>query len=147
MNPEFRRIVQAQGPAACLAVVGRTVRAHLPDRVAGDWDLATAPLPEVVLARAAGVEAIPTGLQHGTVTLVEGGRTFEVTTFQGDGAYLDGRHPETVTRCFSDEPMICVPGEFGARLEAHIYRSEQGPNGFTRPSPSYDDPFGLSLID
>ncbi|MBA6412652.1 aminopeptidase P family protein [Parahaliea sp. F7430] len=44
---------------------------------------------------------------------------------------------------FSNEPMICVPGEFGVRLEDHFYMSEEGPHWFTLPSPSIDDPFGL----
>ncbi|MGA2082157.1 MAG: Xaa-Pro peptidase family protein [Holophaga sp.] len=48
-----------------------------------------------------------------------------------------------VGMCFSDEPMICVPGEFGVRLEDHIHMTGQGPDWFTRPSPSIDDPFGL----
>lgn len=44
--------------------------------------------------------------------------------------------------CFSNEPMICVPGEFGIRLEDHFYITEGGPKWFTKPSPSIDDPFG-----
>ncbi len=48
-----------------------------------------------------------------------------------------------VGMCFSNEPMICVPGEFGIRLEDHFYMTEQGPRWFTEPSPSIDDPFGL----
>ncbi|NOZ66189.1 MAG: aminopeptidase P family protein [Alphaproteobacteria bacterium] len=44
--------------------------------------------------------------------------------------------------CFSNEPMICVPGEFGIRLEDHFYITENGPKWFTEPSPSIDDPFG-----
>ena len=99
MDPALQRIVQALGPDAQLAVVGGTVRDRLLGRTGGDWDLATALLPEAVMdrAQAAGVRAIPTGLKHGTVTLMEAGRTFEVTTFRGDGAYLDGRRPESVT--------------------------------------------------
>ncbi len=46
--------------------------------------------------------------------------------------------------CFSNEPMICVPGEFGVRLEDHFYMTEDGPRWFTEPSPSIDDPFGLA---
>lgn len=46
--------------------------------------------------------------------------------------------------CFSNEPMICVPGEFGIRLEDHFYMSADGPRWFTEPSPSLDDPFGLA---
>lgn len=44
---------------------------------------------------------------------------------------------------FSNEPMIVVPGEFGVRLEDHFYMSEQGPEWFTQPSVSIDDPFGI----
>ncbi|GAB3278560.1 M24 family metallopeptidase [Parahaliea aestuarii] len=44
--------------------------------------------------------------------------------------------------CFSNEPMICVPGEFGVRLEDHFYMTENGPRWFTEPSPSIDRPFG-----
>jgi Xaa-Pro dipeptidase len=46
--------------------------------------------------------------------------------------------------CVSNEPMICVPGAFGVRLEDHFYMGEQGPCWFTEPSHSVDDPFGLS---
>ncbi|MEO1082200.1 MAG: Xaa-Pro peptidase family protein [Pseudomonadota bacterium] len=44
--------------------------------------------------------------------------------------------------CFSNEPMIVVPGQFGIRLEDHFYMTEQGPRWFTEPSPSIDAPFG-----
>lgn len=46
--------------------------------------------------------------------------------------------------CFSNEPMICVPGEFGIRLEDHFYMADDGPRWFTQPSHSIDDPFGLA---
>ncbi len=46
--------------------------------------------------------------------------------------------------CFSNEPMICVPNEFGVRLEDHIYMTEEGAKWFTEPSYSIEDPFGLS---
>ncbi len=45
--------------------------------------------------------------------------------------------------CFSNEPMICVPGEFGVRFEDHFYMTATGPRWFTQPSPSVDDPFAL----
>ena len=45
--------------------------------------------------------------------------------------------------CFSNEPMICVPGEFGIRLEDHFYMTATGPKWFTSPSHSIDDPFWL----
>lgn len=44
--------------------------------------------------------------------------------------------------CFSNEPMIVVPGEFGIRLEDHFYMSDSGPRWFTEPAKSIDDPFG-----
>lgn len=43
--------------------------------------------------------------------------------------------------CFSNEPMICVYGEFGVRLEDHFYMTADGPAWFTPPSHSIDDPF------
>ena len=46
--------------------------------------------------------------------------------------------------CFSNEPMICVMGEFGIRLEDHFYMTAIGPKWFTTPSHSIDDPFGLA---
>ena len=44
--------------------------------------------------------------------------------------------------CFSDEPMIVLPGEFGIRLEDHFHVTETGACWFTEPSPSLDAPFG-----
>lgn len=49
--------------------------------------------------------------------------------------------------CFSNEPMIVLPGEFGIRLEDHFYMTEHGPRWFTPPSRSLDDPFGLAPPD
>ena len=46
--------------------------------------------------------------------------------------------------CFSNEPMICVPDEFGVRLEDHIYMTENGPKWFTEPMCSIENPFGYS---
>ncbi|HEY1632762.1 MAG TPA: Xaa-Pro peptidase family protein [Rhizomicrobium sp.] len=43
--------------------------------------------------------------------------------------------------CFSNEPMIVVPGEFGVRLEDHFYMTQTGPRWFTEPSASLDEPF------
>ncbi len=44
--------------------------------------------------------------------------------------------------CFSNEPMICLYGEFGVRLEDHFYMTGDGPRWFTHPSHAIDDPFG-----
>ncbi|MBL8300129.1 MAG: aminopeptidase P family protein [Rhodanobacteraceae bacterium] len=60
--------------------------------------------------------------------------------------YLVGgdRTPLAPGMCFSNEPMICVPGEFGIRHEDHFYMTEQGPRWFTQPAHSIDDPFGIA---
>ncbi len=52
------------------------------------------------------------------------------------------RTPLVPGQCFSVEPMICMPGEFGIRLEDHIYMTEDGPKWFTEPCKSVEDPFG-----
>ena len=51
--------------------------------------------------------------------------------------------PLTPGMCFSNEPMICIYGEFGVRLEDHIYMTAEGANWFTQPCRSVDDPFGV----
>lgn len=63
-----------------------------------------------------------------------------------EGPYLvsSDETPLAPGMCFSNEPMICVPGEFGVRLEDHFYMTASGPRWFTRPSPSIDDPFGYA---
>ncbi|KJV08648.1 hypothetical protein VZ95_16455 [Elstera litoralis] len=73
--------------------VGGAVRDALLGLPVHDIDLATPLPPETVMARAraAGLKAIPTGLEHGTITLVSGGKPFEVTTLRRDVA-TDGRH-------------------------------------------------------
>lgn len=50
--------------------------------------------------------------------------------------------PLQIGMCFSNEPMISIPGEFGVRLEDHFYMTDAGPKWFTEPSHSIDDPFG-----
>ncbi|GHD27065.1 M24 family metallopeptidase [Halioglobus pacificus] len=54
----------------------------------------------------------------------------------------NNQQPLAPGMCFSNEPMICVPGEFGIRHEDHFYMTEEGPRWFTQPSHSIDDPFG-----
>ncbi|MBY3594647.1 CCA tRNA nucleotidyltransferase [Rhizobium bangladeshense] len=73
-------------------VVGGAVRNSLMGLPVSDIDIATTLTPEIVMERAAvaGVKAVPTGLQHGTVTLVVDGKPFEVTTLRTD-VETDGR--------------------------------------------------------
>lgn len=85
------------GHEAC--AVGGAVRDALLGRAPGDWDVATSATPDLVIALFE--RTIPTGVQHGTVTVLVGrGRartSVEVTTFRGEGAYTDARHPDSVT--------------------------------------------------
>ena len=76
--------------------VGGCVRDSLLGRPAHDWDLCTSARPEQVMALFGEAQCIPTGLQHGTVTIKQGGRLYETTTFRTEGAYTDGRHPDEV---------------------------------------------------
>ena len=52
--------------------------------------------------------------------------------------------PLATGMCFSNEPMLVIPGEFGIRLEDHFYMTDKGPKWFTEPSFSIDDPFGYN---
>ncbi|MCT7940502.1 M24 family metallopeptidase [Shewanella holmiensis] len=53
------------------------------------------------------------------------------------------RTPLAAGMCFSNEPMLCVPGEFGIRHEDHFYMTADGAKWFTLPAKSIDDPFYL----
>ena len=76
--------------------VGGCVRDSLLGRTAHDWDLCTSALPQQVMALFGAEQCIPTGLQHGTVTIKYGGQLYETTTFRTEGSYTDGRHPDEV---------------------------------------------------
>jgi tRNA nucleotidyltransferase (CCA-adding enzyme) len=78
-------------------LVGGAVRDLLlhRQREAQDFDVATPATPAEVMALFPRV--VPTGIDHGTVTVLVGKAPVEVTTFRGEGAYLDGRRPESVT--------------------------------------------------
>jgi poly(A) polymerase len=78
------RLLNGNGEEA--RVVGGAVRNALLKIPTGDIDIATTALPDEVIrrARAAGIKSVPTGIQHGTVTLVVDGQPFEVTTLRQD---------------------------------------------------------------
>jgi tRNA nucleotidyltransferase (CCA-adding enzyme) len=75
-------------------VVGGCVRDSLLGKPVADWDVATDARPEELMKLFP--KAIPTGLQHGTVTLVIRGHHYEVTTLRGETTYSDGRRPDAV---------------------------------------------------
>ena len=81
-------------------IVGGAVRNAVLGQPIGDIDIATDARPErvVELAAAAGLKSVPTGIEHGTVTVVSGGIPFEITTFRRD-VETDGRN---ATVAFSD---------------------------------------------
>ncbi|MFI3312516.1 MAG: CCA tRNA nucleotidyltransferase [Eubacteriales bacterium] len=75
-------------------LVGGCVRDGLLGRPIHDWDMTTSALPQQVMA--VFPKTVPTGIAHGTVTVVWEGEHFEVTTYRTDGDYDDNRHPESV---------------------------------------------------
>lgn len=76
--------------------VGGCVRDSLLGQTPHDWDLCTSALPEQVMELFGAENCIPTGLQHGTVTIKQDGKLYETTTFRTEGSYSDGRHPDSV---------------------------------------------------
>ena len=77
-------------------VVGGCVRDSLMGLTPHDWDLCTSALPQQGMELFGEEKCIPTGLQHGTVTVKQGGGLYEITTFRTEGTYTDGRHPDEV---------------------------------------------------
>ncbi len=125
---EVLRTLDAAGHRSWL--VGGAVRDVLLHRVRGasDLDVATPARPEQVTALFPKV--IPTGIEHGTVTVVVRGERIEVTTFRGEGAYVDGRRPSRVT--FLDD----VEGDL-ARRDFTVNAMAWDPIG-----KEFRDPFG-----
>jgi tRNA nucleotidyltransferase (CCA-adding enzyme) len=75
-------------------VVGGSLRDLLLGLEVGDWDIATSARPEQV--RQVFKRVIPTGIEHGTVTVLHGGGQYEVTTLRGETTYSDGRRPDHI---------------------------------------------------
>ena len=105
-------------------VVGGCVRDGLLGRIPHDWDLCTSATPQQVLELFGAERCIPTGLQHGTVTVKQDGQCYEVTTFRTEDGYTDGRHPDHVA--------------FVSRVEADLARRD-----FTINAMAYDPEEGL----
>ena len=121
--------------------VGGCVRDSLLGLAPHDWDLCTSARPEQVIALFGEEKCIPTGLQHGTVTVKQGGKLYETTTFRTEGAYSDGRHPDAVhfvpdvredlarrdftinAMAYSAEEGLIDPFGGQADLAAHIVRA------------------------
>ena len=97
LDPGAAALLNALHAAGYAAyAVGGCVRDSLLGRTAHDWDLCTSALPQQVMELFGAEQCIPTGLQHGTVTIKYGGQLYETTTFRTEGSYTDGRHPDEV---------------------------------------------------
>ncbi len=123
--PNVREVCATLTKAGHEAVtVGGAVRDALLGRAPGDWDVATSALPEEVLSLFR--RTIPTGLQHGTVTIVTGKGVeshVEVTTYRGEGAYTDARRPDHVT---FGVPLTDDLARRDLRVNAMAYDPERG---------------------
>lgn len=131
-------IEDSAAQAACAALmagghqalfVGGCVRNALLDMPIGDIDIATDATPDqaMALAAAAGIKAIPTGIDHGTVTFVIRKRPHEVTTFRRD-VQTDGRHAKVA---------------FSSRIEDDAARRDFTMNAlYARPDGTLVDPLG-----
>lgn len=107
-------------------VVGGCIRDSLLGLEPHDWDICTSATPDEMLAICAerGVKTIETGLQHGTITVVIDGESYEFTTFRIDGKYSDNRRPDSVT--------------FTSDLHEDLARRD-----FTMNAMAYNDLYGL----
>lgn len=108
-------------------LVGGCVRDTLLHRRPNDWDVATAAAPEAVTELFE--RTVPTGIRHGTVTVLYGGSACEVTTYRVEGAYSDHRRPDSV--------------RFTSRLEEDLSRRDFTINAMAMDaSLALTDPFG-----
>jgi tRNA nucleotidyltransferase/poly(A) polymerase len=120
---EFARVFKDAGHS--LYFVGGAIRDSLLGRRASDFDAATDAGPEAVVALFRRV--IPTGIKHGTVTVLWRGQEIETTTFRSEAGYSDGRHPDHV--------------RFGVSIEEDLARRD-----FTINAMAYE-PFERRIVD
>ena len=116
-------------------VVGGCVRDSILGREPHDWDICTPALACELLVEfeEKGYRVIPTGLQHGTITVHLNGNNYEITTFRRDGEYSDGRHPDTVE--FTSD-LIYDLERRDFTINAMAYNSEEG---LVDPYCGYED--------
>ena len=119
--PETRAVLDAlMADGQTVMFVGGCVRDALIGRAVGDIDIATPDAPETVTAllERAGLKAVPTGIEHGTVTAVSGHRPFEITTLREDVetygrharvAFTDDWTADAARRDFTMNAMFCAP--------------------------------------
>ena len=77
-------------------MVGGCVRDSIMGREYNDIDITTNALPQQIMEVFSSYKVVPTGIKHGTVTVLCGGTPFEITTYRIDGKYTDHRRPDSV---------------------------------------------------
>lgn len=77
-------------------IIGGCVRDMIMEREVHDFDITTDALPKQIIDVFADERVIPTGMKHGTVTVIHENEPFEITTFRIDGEYSDSRRPDSV---------------------------------------------------
>ena len=103
--------------------VGGCVRDSLLGRIPKDWDVTTSAKPEEVAAVFSDAKVLPTGIRHGTVTLLTDEMPIEITTFRSEGSYSDHRRPDEVT--FLEKPdQDLARRDF--TINAMAYHSKEG---------------------
>lgn len=124
-------------------IVGGCVRDTILGKNPQDWDICTSATPEQMMRVFASDRVIPTGLQHGTITVLPKGYAkgednishdgYEITTFRADGEYSDGRHPDSVN-------FVTDVKEDLARRDFTINAMAYAPNtGIIDPFNGYED--------
>ncbi|MCX7958025.1 MAG: CCA tRNA nucleotidyltransferase [Deltaproteobacteria bacterium] len=106
-------------------MVGGSVRDIILGREILDWDIATSASPALIMRLFR--KSYPTGIRHGTVTVIYKGVRFEVTAFRSESDYSDGRHPDRI--------------KFGVSIEEDLSRRD-----FTINAIAYD-PLEERIID
>lgn len=125
--PEVMKKIRDRGYEAYL--VGGCVRDRYMKLSPHDYDLTTSALPEEMLSIFEGERIIPTGLKHGTVTVLTESGPVEVTTYRQDGTYSDHRHPDEVA--------------FTRSLREDLARRDFTMNAMAMdPAGEWVDPFG-----
>lgn len=124
IHPHAKEIlIRLNRAGFCAYVVGGCVRDLLMGNTPGDWDITTNATPRQVIEVFSDLCTVPTGLVHGTVTVLIEHEPFEVTTFRKDGAYTDHRRPETVS-FVSDLQEDLARRDF--TMNAMAYHPEEG---------------------
>ena len=106
-------------------LVGGCIRDLVMDIVPKDWDITTNALPDDIINSFIEYKVLPTGIKHGTVTVIINDLPIEITTYRTEGQYTDGRRPDNV--------------KFVSDLKEDLSRRD-----FTINALAYD---GLNLID